>query len=143
VIRILPVPVLSVLLLGCHNATDVSGFYVLMEIDSLQVPRVVSATVFCDELVLTGLLHLTAASSFELSVVQAQDCTRNGAAVDTFRTTTSGTFSVNRTQLALHPAGTGLQLTGTSSGGIVDLQLPPLPLVPGGSHSGRFLIFPE
>ena len=142
--RVLATAVLSVLLIGCQSSTDpgkVAGYYVLTAVDSLEVPHLVAATNTCDELVLRGVLHLSDNGSFDLSVTQVQDCAR--AAVDTFSTTTSGTFSVDRTRLILHPAGTGIQLTGTTTGGAVDLQLPQLPLLGAGSHSGTFIIFPQ
>ncbi len=84
----------------------------------------VSATHSCDELVLRGSLYLGDNALFDLSVTQAQDCTRTGGSVDTFTTTTSGGFTVDGTRLVLHPSGTGIQLTGTTSSATVDLQLP-------------------
>src|SRR5438876_11520235 len=80
---------LSVLLIGCHDSAgprDVAGYYELTAVESLEVPRMVSATTSCDELVLRGLLHLADNALFDLSVTQAQDCTRTGGSVDTFTT---------------------------------------------------------
>src|SRR5205823_8412342 len=51
---------LSVLLIGCHDSVgpgNVAGYYELTAVDSLEVPRMVSATTSCDELVLRGLLR--------------------------------------------------------------------------------------
>ena len=102
----------------------------------------VSATTSCDELVLRGLLYLADNALFDLSVTQAQDCTRTGGSVDTFTTTTSGGFTVDGTRLVLHPSGTGIQLTGTTSPATVDLQLPQLPLLGAEARSATFIKFP-
>ena len=135
--------VLSVLLIGCHDSVGpVAGYYDLTAVDSLAVPRVVSATSGCDELVIRGVLYLARNALFELSVIQAQDCTRTGGTVDTFTTTKSGGFTIDGTHLVLHPSGTGIQLTGTTSSGTVDLQLPQLPLVGAAARSATFLKFP-
>ncbi len=137
---------LSVLLIGCHDSAgpgNVAGYYVLTAVDSLEVPRVLSATNSCDELVLRGGLHLADNALFDLSVTQAQDCTRTGGSVDTFTTTTSGGFARDGSHLVLHPSATGIQLTGTVSPGTVGLQLPQLPLLGRGAHSGTFIIFPR
>src|SRR5439155_13103213 len=137
---------LSVLLIGCHDSAgpgNVAGYYELTAVDSLEIPRMVSATTSCDELVLRGLLYLADNALFDLSVTQAQDCTRTGGSVDTFTTTTSGGFTVDGTRLVLLPSGTGIQLTGTTSPATVDLQLPQLPLLGRGAHSGTFIIFPR
>src|SRR5438034_9070552 len=107
--------VLSVLLIACRDSAGpgrVTGPYVLTAVDSLGVPRVVSATYSCDELVLRGSLYLGDNALFDLSVTQAQDCTRTGGSIDTFTTTTSGAFTADGTRLVLHPSGTGIQLTG-------------------------------
>ena len=144
--RFLVSTVLSVLLIGCHDfagAGKVAAYYVLTAVDSLEVPHLLSATNSCDELVLRGVLHLADNALFDLSVTQAQDCTRTGRSVDTFATTTSGGFTVDGTRLVLHPSGTGIQLTGTASSGAVDLQLPQLPLLGAGAHSATFIIFPR
>lgn len=144
--RVLCTAVLSILLIGCQSSTDpgkVAGYYVLTAVDSLAVPHLLAATNTCDELVLRGVLHLSDNGSFDLSVTQVQDRARAGGSADTFSTTTSGTFSVDRTRLMLHPAGTGIQLTGTTSGGAVEVQLPQLPLLGAGAHSGTFIIFPQ
>jgi len=103
---------------------------------------VLSATNSCDELVLRGGLHLADNALFDLSVTQAQDCTRTGGSVDTFSTTTSGNFTADGTHLVLHPSGTGIQLTGSASSGAVDVQLPQLPLLGAEAHSATFIIFP-
>ena len=137
---------LFVLFASCSETTgpsDVAGYYVLTAVDSSQVPHLVSATVSCDEFVLRGDLHLASNGTFELPITQSQDCSRAGGTVDTFTTTTSGAFSVNRGHLALHPAGTGILLSAQVAGGAVDLQLPELPLLDVSPHSGRFLIFPQ
>ncbi len=137
---------LSVLLIGCHDSAgprNVAGYYELTAVDSLEVPRMVSATTSCDELVLRGLLHLADNALFDLSVTQAQDCTRTGGSIDTFTTTTSGGFARDGPHLVLHPSATGIQLTGTVSPGTVGLQLPQLPLLGRGAHSGTFIIFPR
>ena len=102
----------------------------------------VSATNTCDQHVLRGVLHLAGNALFDLSITQAQDCTRTGGTVDTFATTTSGGFTRDGSHLVLHPSATGIQLTGTLSPGTVDLQLPQLPLLGAGAHAGRFIIFP-
>src|SRR3989449_11686703 len=96
--RLLVSTVLSVLLIACHDSAgprNVAGYYELTAVDSLEVPRMVSATTSCDELVLRGLLYLADNALFDLSVTQAQDCTRAGGSVDTFTTTTSGGFTVD------------------------------------------------
>jgi hypothetical protein len=137
---------LSVLLFGCHDSAgpgNVAGYYVLTAVDSLEVPRALSATNGCDELVLRGLLHLADNALFDLSITQAQDCTRTRGSVDTFATATSGGFTVNGTRLVLHPSGTGIQLTATASSGAVELQLPELPLLGAAAHSATFVIFPR
>jgi len=145
--RLLVSTVLSVLLIACHDSAgprNVAGYYELTAVDSLEVPRMVSATTSCDELVLRGLLYLADNALFDLSVTQAQDCTRTGGSVDTFTTTTtSGGFTVDGTRLALHPSGTGIQLTGTTSSATVDLQLPQLPLLGAEARSATFVIFPR
>ena len=136
---------LSVLLIGCHDSVgpgNVAGYYELTAVDSLEVPRMVSATTSCDELVLRGLLYLADNALFDVSVTQAQDCTRTGGSVDTFTTTTSGGFTVDGTRLVLHPSGTGIQLTGTTSPATVDLQLPQLPLLGAEARSATFIKFP-
>ncbi|HET9708896.1 MAG TPA: hypothetical protein VFP39_11400 [Gemmatimonadales bacterium] len=137
--------VLSILLVGCNGATDpanVAGFYVLTTVDSLAVPRLMNATNTCDELVLRGGLRLATNSSFDLSITQLQDCTRAGGTADTFTAVTSGDFSVDHTNLILHPAGTTVGLSGMAPGGAIQLQLPQLPLI-AGSHSGTFVVFPQ
>ena len=96
-----------------------------------------------DELVLRGLLYLARNALFDLSVTEAQDCTRTGGSVDTFTTIRSGGFTVDGAHLVLHPSATGIQLTGTVSPGTVGLQLPQLPLLGGGAHSGTFITFPR
>jgi hypothetical protein len=138
--------VLSVLQIGCNDSAgpgNVAGYYELTAVDSLAVPRMVLATNSCDELVLRGLLYLARNALFDLSVTQAQDCTRSGGTVDTFTTTKSGGFTVDGTRLVLHPSGTGIQLTGTTSSATVDLQLPQLPLLGAEARSGTFIIFPR
>lgn len=140
--RTLTSAALCVLLITCKGSTDIAGFYVLQAVDGVQIPRIVSATVFCDELILAGQLDLAGNGGFDLSLVQSQDCTRQGGIVDTFTTALTGTFSHDRTQLTLHVAQSDSQFTGTSSGGVVDLRLPQLPLIGGGPHSGKFIIFP-
>ena len=97
----------------------------------------------CNELVLRGLLYLARNALFDLSVTQAQDCTRSGGTVDTFTTTKSGGFTIDGTHLVLHPSGTGIQLTGTTSSATVDLQLPQLPLLGAEARSGTFIISPR
>jgi hypothetical protein len=139
--RALTAAALGGLAIGCQSPAGLSGFYVLQTVDSLEIPRVVSSTVFCDELILSGRLHFTGSGVFDLSVVQSQDCTRQGAAVDTFTTALTGTYSVDHTRLSLTPPQSA-SLQGTASGGIVDVALPALPLLGGGPHSGRFVIFP-
>ncbi len=137
--------VVSVLLIGCSDSAGpgkVAGPYVLTAVDSLGVPRVVSATNSCDQLVLRGSLYLGDNTLFDLSVTQAQDCIRAGGSVDTFTTTTSGGFTVDGTRLVLHPSGTGIQLTGTTSSATVDLQLPQLPLLGAEARSATFIKFP-
>jgi hypothetical protein len=127
------------LAIGCQNSTGLSGYYVLQTVDGLEVPRVVSSTVFCDELILSGRLHFTDNGVFDLSVVQSQDCTRQGGSVDTFTTAMTGAYAVDQTHLSLTPAQSA-PLQGTASGGVVDVTLPDLPLLGGGAHSGRFVI---
>ena len=137
--------VVSVLLIGCSDSAGpgkVAGPYVLTAVDSLGVPRTVSATHSCDELVLRGSLYLGDNALFDLSVTQAQDCTRTGGSIDTFTTTTSGGFTIDGTHLVLHPSGTGIQLTGTTSSATVDLQLPQLPLLGAEARSATFIKFP-
>ena len=97
----------------------------------------------CNEPVLRGLLYLARNALFDLSVTQAQDCTRSGGTVDTFTTTKSGGFTIDGTHLVLHPSGTGIQLTGTTSSATVDLQLPQLPLLGAEARSGTFIISPR
>jgi len=126
---------------GCQDSTGSIGYYVLTAVDTVPVPRLVSATTACDEFVLRGVLHLTRGGSFDLSVTQSQDCTRVGGAADTFSTITSGAFSQTSDRIFLHPAGTGLELEGTFAGATVELLLPQLPLLDG-SHSGSFVIAP-
>ncbi len=125
---------LALLLIGCHDSVglgNVAGYYVL-----------VSATNGCDELVIRGVLYLARRALFDLSVTQAQDCTRTGGTVDTFTTTTSGGFTIDGTHLALHPSGTGIQLQGTTSSATVDVQLPQLPLLGAAARSATFIKFP-
>ena len=137
--------VLSVLLIGCHDSAGpgkAAGPYLLTAVDSLGVPRAVSATSSCHQLVLRGSLYLADNWLFDLSVAQAQDCTRTGGSVDTFTTITSGRFTTDGTHLVLHPSGTGIQLTGTTSSATVELQLPQLPLLGAAARSATFIKFP-
>lgn len=141
-LRLKATAVCILLSIGCQDSSEVSGVYALQDVDGVQVPRVVSSTVFCDELVLRGTLDLTGGRTLNLSVVQSQDCTRNGASVDTFTTTMTGSFSVDGAQILLQVAQPDTQLTGTSSSGVVEVQLPQLPLLGGSSHTAKFIRLP-
>ena len=134
---------LAVLSAACGDTIGpVAGPYVMTSLDQVELPHLVSASVACDVLVLRGSLDLRSTASFLLQVTQAQDCTRAGAASDTFTTTVAGSFTLAGGRLTLHPAGTGLTYDGAVSAGAVDLQLPPLPLVAPPQHAARFVKFP-
>src|SRR6266480_4037177 len=137
---------LSVLLIGCHDSAgprNVAGYYELTAVDSLEVPRMVSATTSCDELVLRGLLHLADNALFDLSVTQAQDCTRAGGSIDTFTTTTSGACTTDGTRLVLDPPGTLIHLPRTTASATLDLQPTQLPPLGAVARSATFVKFPR
>ena len=134
---------LAILSAACGDTIGpVAGPYVMTTLDQVEVPHLVSASVACDVLVLKGSLDLRSTASFLLQVTQAQDCTRAGAASDTFTTTVTGSFSLASGRLTLRPAGTGLTYNGAVSAGAVELQLPPLPLIAPPPHGARFVKFP-